>query len=97
MPCWVIPTQSTGRICSSQVPAGEGRATQIRFFDEKGADIDETQQRKLERLLYREDFRRAFAADIGDIMFPPRALEFYTAALESSVDGERLRQRFGFT
>ena len=49
-------------------------------------------QRKIERLLYREDFRRAFAGDIGDIMFPPRALEFYTAALERSVDGDRLRQ-----
>ena len=68
-------------------------SVEIRFFDEKGADIDEAQQRKIERLLYREDFRRAFAADIGDIMFPPRALEFYTAALEASVDGERLRQR----
>ena len=68
-------------------------SVEIRFFDEKGADIDEAQQRKLERLLYREDFRRAFAADIGDIMFPPRALEFYTAALEASVDSERLRQR----
>ena len=68
-------------------------SVEIRFFDEKGADIDETQQRKLERLLYREDFRRAFAGEIGDIMFPPRALEFYTAALEASVDGERLRQR----
>ena len=67
-------------------------SVEIRFFDEKGADIDEGQQRKLERLLYREDFRRAFAADIGDIMFPPRALEFYTAALEASVDSDRLRQ-----
>jgi mannose-1-phosphate guanylyltransferase / phosphomannomutase len=44
-------------------------------------------------LLYREDFRRAFAGDIGDILFPPRAMEFYTAALESSVDAERLRRR----
>ena len=68
-------------------------SVEIRFFDDTGADIDETDQRKLERLLYREDFRRAFAADIGDIMFPPRALEFYTAALEASVDGERLRNR----
>ena len=68
-------------------------SVEIRFFDETGADIDETQQRKLERLLYREDFRRAFAGDIGDIMFPPRALEFYTAALEASVDGDRLRSR----
>ena len=45
-------------------------------------------QRKIERLLYREDFRRAFAGDIGDIVFPPRSLEFYTAALERSVDVE---------
>ena len=42
---------------------------------------------------YREDFRRAFAGDIGDIVFPPRSLEFYTAALERSVDTDRLRDR----
>src|SRR5262249_45456287 len=58
-----------------------------------GADIDETSQRRIERLLYREDFRRAFAGDIGDIVFPPRALEFYTAGLEASVDTARLRRR----
>jgi mannose-1-phosphate guanylyltransferase/phosphomannomutase len=68
-------------------------SVEIRFVDEDGADLDEQQQRKLERLLYREDFRRAFAGEIGDITFPPRALEFYTAALESSVDSDRLRSR----
>ena len=35
---------------------------------------------------YREDFRRVFPAEIGDIGFPPRALEHYTAALEATVD-----------
>jgi mannose-1-phosphate guanylyltransferase / phosphomannomutase len=68
-------------------------SVEIRFLDEDGADLGEQQQRKLERLLYREDFRRAFAGEIGDITFPPRALEYYTAALESSVDSERLRSR----
>jgi mannose-1-phosphate guanylyltransferase/phosphomannomutase len=68
-------------------------SVEIRFIDAKGADIDEAMQRKIERLLYREDFRRAFAADIGDIVFPPRALEFYTAALEASVDADALRRR----
>ena len=63
----------------------------IRFFDGQGIDIDEGTQRKIERLYYREDFRRAFAADIGDIGFPPRALEFYTAALMASVDGDAIR------
>jgi mannose-1-phosphate guanylyltransferase / phosphomannomutase len=68
-------------------------SVEIRFFDEKGADIDEGTQRKIERLLYREDFRRAFAGDIGDIGFPPRAMEYYTAALERSVDAPRLQRR----
>ena len=68
-------------------------SVEIRFVDEKGADIDEGAQRKIERLLYREDFRRAFAGDIGDIGFPPRAMEYYTAALEHSVDAARLQRR----
>jgi mannose-1-phosphate guanylyltransferase/phosphomannomutase len=63
----------------------------IRFFDAQGIDIDEGTQRKIERLFYREDFRRAFAGDIGDLGFPPRALEFYTAALMAAVDGEGIR------
>jgi mannose-1-phosphate guanylyltransferase/phosphomannomutase len=68
-------------------------SVEIRFLDEKGADIDEGTQRKIERLLYREDFRRAFAGDIGDIGFPPRAMEYYTSALERSVDAPRLQRR----
>jgi mannose-1-phosphate guanylyltransferase/phosphomannomutase len=72
---------------------GDPDSVEIRIMDEDGADLDEGAQRKVERLLYREDFRRAFAADIGDIVFPPRAIEFYTAALEASIDADRLRQR----
>jgi mannose-1-phosphate guanylyltransferase/phosphomannomutase len=68
-------------------------SVELRFFDDDGRDIDEGMQRKIERLLYREDYRRAFAGDIGDIVFPPRSLEFYTAALEDSVDVLRLRER----
>src|SRR3954452_25586230 len=72
---------------------GDPDSVEIRFFDANGADIGEDMQRKIERLLYREDFRRAFAGDIGDIVFPPRAIEFYTAALDASVDAGRLRKR----
>jgi mannose-1-phosphate guanylyltransferase/phosphomannomutase len=78
---------------SVRLAPGDPDSVEIRLMDENGADIDETMQRKVERLLYREDFRRAFAGDIGDIVFPPRAIEFYTAALEASVDAERLRNR----
>ena len=48
---------------------------------------------KIERLLYREDYRRAFGGDIGDIVFPPRSLEFYSAGLERVVDIDRMRTR----
>ncbi len=67
------------------------QAVTIRFFDEAGLDIDESAQRKVERLYYREDFRRVFAADMGDIGFPPRAVEYYTAALMATVDGQAIR------
>src|SRR5262249_52311199 len=78
---------------SVRLAPGDPDSVEIRFMDEDGADLDEGAQRKVERLLYREDFRRAFAGDIGDIVFPPRAIEFYTAALEASVDAARLQRR----
>jgi mannose-1-phosphate guanylyltransferase/phosphomannomutase len=84
--------QSQGGITVRLAP-GEPDTVEIRFFDRNGRDIDESTQRKIERLLYREDYRRAFAGDIGDIVFPPRSLEFYTAALERTVDADRLRDR----
>ena len=63
----------------------------IRFFDTTGSDLSEDAQRKVERLFGREDFRRVFPAEIGDIGFPPRALEQYTAALEATVDISAIR------
>jgi mannose-1-phosphate guanylyltransferase / phosphomannomutase len=58
----------------------------IRFFDQDGIDVAESTQRKIERLYHREEFRRALASEIGDIEFPPRALELYAAALMAAVD-----------
>ncbi|HEV3132355.1 MAG TPA: hypothetical protein VGY51_10370, partial [Acidimicrobiales bacterium] len=63
----------------------------LRFFDKEGIDVDETTQRKIERLYHREDFRRVLAREIGDIGFPPRALEYYTAALIDSFDLSKAR------
>jgi mannose-1-phosphate guanylyltransferase / phosphomannomutase len=70
---------------------GDPQSVVIRFFDTNGADITEDTQRKIERLFLREDFRRVFPGEIGDIGFPPRALEHYTAALEATVDTSAIR------
>ena len=63
----------------------------IRFFDSAGIDINEVSQRKIERLYYREDFRRALAGEIGDIDFPGRTAEHYTSELIAQVDVEAIR------
>jgi mannose-1-phosphate guanylyltransferase/phosphomannomutase len=83
--------QSQGGITVRLAP-GDPNQVEIRFFDADGRDIDEAAQRKIERLLYREDYRRAFAGDIGDIVFPPRAIEFYSAAIERLVDTRAVRE-----
>jgi mannose-1-phosphate guanylyltransferase/phosphomannomutase len=51
----------------------------IRFFDEDGIDLSESDQRRVERMFHREEFRRVTAGEIGDIEFSPRAIEHYTA------------------
>ncbi len=71
---------------------GDPQTVVIRFFDAHGADITEVGQRKIERLFLREDFRRVFPSEIGDIGFPPRHLEQYSAALETTVDIERIQR-----
>ena len=61
----------------------------IRFFDERGIDLSESDQRRVERLYHREEFRRVTAADIGDISFSPRTLELYTADMVEAFDLRR--------
>jgi mannose-1-phosphate guanylyltransferase/phosphomannomutase len=51
----------------------------IRFFDERGIDLTESDQRRVERMYHREEFRRVTAGEIGDIDFSPRTIELYTA------------------
>ena len=66
------------------------QSVQIRFFDGDGLDLGEDAQRKIERMFNREDFRRVFPGEIGDIGFAPRALEHYATALEATVDVEAI-------
>jgi mannose-1-phosphate guanylyltransferase/phosphomannomutase len=71
---------------------GDPQSVVIRFFDTNGADFTEAGQRKIERLFLREDFRRVFPGEIGDIGFPPRHLESYSAALEAAVAVDRINE-----
>jgi mannose-1-phosphate guanylyltransferase / phosphomannomutase len=65
----------------------------IHFYDTSGIDIAEDAQRKIERLFQREDYRRALPEEMGDISFPHRALEDYTAELAQIVEPGRIAER----
>lgn len=58
----------------------------IRLLDADGVEVDEPTQRKIERLFYREDFRRVPGAEMGEISYPQHALEGYSLNLTSQLD-----------
>ena len=62
------------------------QSLEIRFLDSNGLDIAPWEQKKIERLYFREEFRRAFFDELGDIMYPPRPLEYYGAALKEAME-----------
>ncbi|MGC1513321.1 MAG: sugar phosphate nucleotidyltransferase [Acidimicrobiales bacterium] len=84
--------QAQGGI-SVRLMNGDPQSVVLRFFDVDGLDISEATTRKIERLFYREDFRRVFPGDIGDIGYPPRAIEHYTTAVMTAADVRLVRRR----
>ena len=66
--------------------SGVPDSVDILFLSEQGADLSPAAQRKLERVFNRQEYRRAFPGEIGDLTFPPRALENYVQLLLQSVD-----------
>ncbi len=69
------------------------QSVEIHFYDSQGVDISEPMQRSIEKYYFREDFRRAFFNEVGEIIFPSRATEFYTTALLRAVDRSTISER----
>ncbi|MCA1831469.1 MAG: sugar phosphate nucleotidyltransferase [Actinomycetota bacterium] len=81
--------RATGGVTVATAP-GDPQSIELRFLGPDGTEIDESVQRSIERVYYREDYRRAFPDEIGELRFPPRALEFYQAGLVSTLDLARI-------
>ncbi|PMQ02361.1 MAG: mannose-1-phosphate guanyltransferase [Dictyoglomus sp. NZ13-RE01] len=65
----------------------------IEFFDENGVSIDKSTERKIENILFREDFRRTYAKEVGEIKFPPHIIEYYLMGLLKKVDTESIKKK----
>ncbi len=82
---------SVGGITLRTTP-GDPQSIDIVFLDATGADLSLAAQRKLERVFYREEFRRAFPGEIAELTFPARTLDHYSAELMASVDVSGVRE-----
>jgi mannose-1-phosphate guanylyltransferase/phosphomannomutase len=76
---------SAGGIMIRTTP-GRPDSLDIIFFDERGADLSANGQRKLDRVFARQEYRRAFPGEIGDLTFPATVFDSYTGALLRAVD-----------
>ncbi|SDR18014.1 mannose-1-phosphate guanylyltransferase / phosphomannomutase [Thermostaphylospora chromogena] len=72
--------------------AGDPQSVDIVFMDADGADLSPADQRKLERVSARQEFRRAFPGEIAELSFPARAVDDYAQELLRCVDMSGVRE-----
>ncbi|MDR2708462.1 MAG: mannose-1-phosphate guanyltransferase [Elusimicrobiota bacterium] len=74
----------------------DSKMIDIKFFNNKGRDISLKDEKNIEQLFFREDFRRADISKVGVLTVPPRALDAYRAGYLQSVNKDfiaKLNQR----
>ena len=71
---------------------GDPQSVDIIFLDERGAELSPADQRKLERVFSRQEFRRAFPGEIAELSYPARVVESYTHELLRCVDMSGVRE-----
>lgn len=74
-----------------QVSPFDPRVVDVRIFDAQGMNVDAAMEREIERVFFREDFRRAYQADIGTIQDAVGAVEGYVARFLEHVDQATIR------
>ena len=71
----------------------DSQSIELAIFGDDGTDLDEGARRRIERTYNREEFRRAFGQEMGELRYPPRAIEHYAAALVDGLDAAAVRRR----
>ena len=64
----------------------------LKFFDTKGLDLHPNQEKTVERLFYREDFRRAQMEETGEMSFPIHGFEYYQNGFMLKIDTETIKK-----
>jgi mannose-1-phosphate guanylyltransferase/phosphomannomutase len=62
---------------------------EILFFSSDATPMAESDQRSVEKVFVREEYRRAYTPDVGELIFPGRAVEQYVERLERAANREK--------
>jgi mannose-1-phosphate guanylyltransferase/phosphomannomutase len=68
------------------------RQTDIIFFNSGGLDLPTAKTKSVERLFFREDFRRASPEETGKIIYPQRIRESYRESFLKAIDANVIRK-----
>ena len=69
------------------------RVVDIRFMGSDGLNLTREQERNIERVFFREDYRRAYLEEIGNIEYARDAVEVYGRGYLSALDVEAIPVR----
>lgn len=87
----VARTDAVGGV-QVRTTAGDSQSVDLIFLDERGADLSPAAQRKVERILSRQEFRRAFPGEIADTYVAARVMENYAQELLACIDVSGVRE-----
>lgn len=68
------------------------RVVDIRFIDAQGMNQSKSAERAIERVFFREDFRRAYLDEIGLIEYAVRTVEMYIDDFLAQIDVNAVRE-----
>jgi len=63
----------------------------IEFMDERGVNFSQAQERKIENVFFREDFRRTSPEDVGGIEFPTRIIDAYSQGFMKNLHTDLIK------
>ncbi len=67
-------------------------ATEIVFFDGEGVEIASTTSKNIERIFFKENFRRVHFSDPGEISEIPRITDYYREGFLRTLDAEAISE-----
>lgn len=68
----------------------DNRVVDVKFFDHNGLNLSKAGERHIERVFFREDFRRAYLDEIGTIAYAPAVVERYQEGFLAALNAEAI-------